>query len=500
MTVENKNVETYKFYIKILSPVHIGCGDAYEPTSFLLDENKGYLTVFNPLDFISSLSETEKKAFLELCEKGTIRSLLEIYHFLRGKSFIGRKIGVCSGFTEHYKKTLGLPLNNENKIKQELNGFIIERTAFLAGDGRPYIPGSSVKGALRTGYLNYLNKKNSLNPQRGRGANNKLEKGLLKGAFGTDPFRLVKVSDFSPVGEVEAKIIYAVNEKKKDSEYRASGPYQILEAIQPGSIFSGTIKIDPPHKKANIREKITFDTLKNYVNDFYKKENLRENNELNGINLENKMDMDDSCIVMRVGRHSGCESVTIDGHRNIRIKKKNNFVFSDKATTFWFASETSKPDNPGIKPFGWAELGEINDGLANEYNNRENNYLADKADEKNKIKNQIKDKEEEQKREEEFRLQKEQKEKELKEMEEKRRAKIEAMSPYEKSLFELGEESITEKRVIEIYNGMDSFSDDEKVEIAKALKGYWTNKNKWDKKDCSKKQIEKVKKIKSILS
>ena len=41
-------------------------------------------------------------------------------------------------------------------IRQELNQFSISRTAYNPYNNLPYIPGSSIKGALRTAYLSKL--------------------------------------------------------------------------------------------------------------------------------------------------------------------------------------------------------------------------------------------------------------------------------------------------------------------------------------------------------
>ena len=59
-------------------------------------------------------------------------------------------------------------------------------------------------------------------------------------------------------------------------------------------------------------------------------------------------------FLLRVGRHSGAESVTVDGVRNIRIKtpKDQDDRFEEEATTWWLAS--SRIDaSTGLLPFGW---------------------------------------------------------------------------------------------------------------------------------------------------
>ena len=146
--------EPDKFYIRTISPIHVGCDEVYEPTGFTIDEKECRMVVFDPFLFVSQLNDDAKREFSNLCAKGTIASILEIYKFLAGKEMQGHTVEVCRGVLEHYKQTLSLPLNNESRIRNELNSFVIPRTAFRSIDQRPYIPGSAIKGALRTSYLN----------------------------------------------------------------------------------------------------------------------------------------------------------------------------------------------------------------------------------------------------------------------------------------------------------------------------------------------------------
>lgn len=63
--------------------------------------------------------------------------------------------------------------------------------------------------------------------------------------------------------------------------------------------------------------------------------------------------------MLRIGRHSGAEAVTIEGNRHIKIMrgKGQQPKYLDHTTTIWLASETSKPNtNNGLLPFGWAVM------------------------------------------------------------------------------------------------------------------------------------------------
>ena len=347
-----------KVKLHILSPVHIGCDDVYEPTSFVIDEKKKKLIEFDPLEFIKSLSAQDRKKFTDICMQGNITSIVNIYKFLSNRQIKGREVEIANELVTHYKKVRDLPTNNEGRIKQELNQFTISRTAYNSHNNLPYIPGSSIKGAMRTGYLSQLAVEKKITGRRDKAKD--LETELLGGSFDRDPFRMVKVSDFLPVGEVKTKIVYAVNKKKKASNYEARGPFQVVEAVEKGSIFEGLINIETPEKMAGIDESIDIENLLKSINGFYNKTFEQEQKVLKEINA-GSVKRDDAFLestIIRIGRHSGAESVTIEGNRHIKIMKaRREFEFSDHATTLWLASETSKPtSNNGIIPFGWALL------------------------------------------------------------------------------------------------------------------------------------------------
>jgi len=115
--------EEQRFFIRILAPVHIGCDEVYEPTGFVIDEEQGVLHAFDPLDFVRSLSGPERQQLSNICKKGTVESILELYKFMRRKRFEGHPVAVCRGFVEHYRQTLSMSISDRRKIQQELNRF-----------------------------------------------------------------------------------------------------------------------------------------------------------------------------------------------------------------------------------------------------------------------------------------------------------------------------------------------------------------------------------------
>lgn len=380
----------YRVRLHIFSPVHIGCDDVYEPTGFMVDKSAKLLFAFDPLDFARTLSAQEKSHFLSICEKGTLESIIELYRFM-GKCTPHaewKSVPVCDGFLAIYNRVLTkLNTRNERDIKQELNNFLIARTSYLPLDQSPYIPGSALKGSLRTGWLNHVQQSRKVAVDtRDRGAAKELEKQLLGGAFDSDPFRFVKVSDLLPVGRPETRICFAVNKKKKPSKYEARGPQQILEVIrhETRSVFEGVITLHGPERGAPIRKECAVPVEKAFFTHsaaFFDHELAAEEALLQGISVpsgvRNAMVLAfgerfmKEVFPVRIGRHSGAECVTVAGVRNIRImgKKGDPPKSAGNSTTVWLAGDSSKAEN-NLHPFGWAALEILPLDSANPYPER----------------------------------------------------------------------------------------------------------------------------------
>lgn len=382
-------MQSIKVQLKIISPVHIGTGEVYEPTEFFIDPSRKELCVIDFERFCAHFSEQELKAFKALCLKGTLENLVKLYTLVdalariylnQGLSdFIVRRIGLCEGFLDHYRRVKQL---SGRDLKKEFNRFTIYRTAYSPNDNQPIIPGSSLKGALRTAVLNKRRSK-----ARGRSAQNycqgrrcdskRLESEILeypRNRFQQDPFRLVKISDFRPKGPVKTRIVYAVNRKKDGT--RARGPYQMLEVIEPGAVFEGEIAVHEaiPLKKLKNPEKdgikspLSWEEIIEAAKAFYGKERDREFEDLSRMGAGVPI-FPEKGAPLRLGRHSGAECVTIEGFRHILIRGKGRQnTYQDHATTLWLAAEFSKVHSTsGLKPFGWAAFYEANTNLQDGY-------------------------------------------------------------------------------------------------------------------------------------
>jgi len=151
----------------------------------------------------------------------------------------------------------------------------------------------------------------------------------------------------------------------------ARGPYQILEIIKEGTAFEGLLNIETPLANSDIKEPINQKALLESLNKFYYKQWQDDEKHLKSIKVNTdrmffagiisklKDTFGKSVFLVRIGRHSGAESVTIEGNRDIKINQgKNNLPKSaEESTTIWLASETFNPkNNEGLVPFGWVLL------------------------------------------------------------------------------------------------------------------------------------------------
>lgn len=516
--------ETYYYKLTLASPVHIGTGEVYEPMGFVIDQETCELISFTPAAFLGRLTSDELEKFSSICQRGTVESIQDLYKFMRQhKEFAeGERIAVSASFVRHYKQVLDKP---KFKFKNELNQFEIYRTAFNLIDNQPIIPGSSIKGAIRTAVLNSRLKENPqpvkdysnvnpkfMNKEMARESST-IQRNLLGGTFATDPFRLVKVSDFVPVEKARRKVIYAVDRKKKRTEKEAPSPYQILEIVEEGTEFWGSITVLPA--QGSIRKPITIDEISKALDSFYGAEKIREDRELTGISITPaNLKEDKDTLPLRIGRHSGAECITVRGHRQIKISPpgiRPPKFSKNGATTIWVAAASSKPvNNSGLQSMGWTILTRLSDSdLAAVKLSRQQIQVEQSKQRQAEAKAQAEKQallEEQARAAEEQRILKEKEAAARLAREEAEKKKWRSMSEGERDLAIIHGEEIanTQAPGIDplqiIWPKIEKAGPEHQKALAAAFKKRWENESgKWQKKKCSKKQFKKVQRVKEIL-
>lgn len=380
----NKTFDTVALRLTPLTPIHIGCGEDFEPTNYVIDD--GVLYHFDPARAV--LGEADRRALLNALGKGGAEALQRLQKFFhdRRQLFAGAASGcvaVARGVAEQYDKRIGQIAQYEANGGRVGNQLEIERTSHHPHTGTPYLPGSSLKGAMRTAWLDQLNRGQG-KPADERSAND-VEKRLVGGAFHTDPSRLLRVADAS--GEsIVGKVYFSTNHKKREVRDKsgqvvtAKGPCTRRESLVGGQhrALAGELRfdllpgLDASDKTPKRDHRIAgFEALAQACNRYYLPRLARECEILDQRHFGNpgwlaafgklmnqiKPQLDAGALMLlRVGRHSGAESVTLDGIRSIRIMtgKGQPPQYSDVgAKTLWLAAEREDVTRGDLLPFGW---------------------------------------------------------------------------------------------------------------------------------------------------
>ncbi len=383
-----------------LSPVHLGSGQDYEPTGYVIDE--GALYEFDGIAALQVLPGQERAKLGKILEgrptQDMLRQVQSFFHNNRERliAVSRRCVGVNPSVEAFYKERVGQVVQREDRGREVQNRLEIERTAFNPGSGAPILPGSGIKGAIRTALLDRENDGRPLSPdlKGDRNANLKLQQRLFKyrpGRFELDPMRLIRVGDASaadPAATV-TQVRFAVNRKKTeirvggklvDSQAEQRGLYQLLECLSPLQArgFRAQLSIQQSGGIASHHwpdAELRFDAqgIAQACNRFYLPALERERRLLHergfldqrwedalGELLSGPLSSalaENRAFLLRVGRHSGAESVTLNGVRNIKIIKGKGEKpdYLDHSKTIWLAADERLAQR-GLLPFGWLLL------------------------------------------------------------------------------------------------------------------------------------------------
>ncbi|MCK9607782.1 MAG: RAMP superfamily CRISPR-associated protein [Methylomonas sp.] len=375
-----------------LSPVNIGADESYEPGNYVIDTDAGALYGFDSRAAIAGLSVSEKKRLLAIVngrpDDDMLTKVQAFFHDNRDNllAFARAPIPTAQGVKSLYEKRIGKTAQHEGQGKRVINKLEIDRTFYNPIDGNPLLPGSSIKGAIRTALLDQCNNGNTHRGQNLR--NQQLQEQLFQGKFDTDPMRLVAVGDAAWQGHADkpaCQVQFAVNRKRKPvvderGNLRPSmgeNLYQLLECIAPHQYqsFHGSLTLHTPQallKNSNKLPKIhwTMQDIAKACNAFYMGlfwRELAEIKERNYINpdwirqIENLLENGllsrlnaGQAFLLRFGRHSGSEALTLDGVRSIRIMQgKGQPSKQEKQPKTWWLAADQSSDKQSLLPFGW---------------------------------------------------------------------------------------------------------------------------------------------------
>jgi CRISPR-associated protein Csm5 len=357
------NIKAY-----ILSPINIGTGNDIDPFSYVLEREEhktetgtrqgGIFYRYGFKKLLSLLGEDDFKKIKILAEKPSVLNFLEVRKMVGGlinrypDAVIKRDEIPDTGFIDKYFEERGRSGLNANREINELS----VRETFRDGVN-PVIPGSSLKGAMRTAILQKA------------GCFDRIQ-------INEDPFKCMTVSD---VVAAEAKISlgYYLNYPINDIRVQPIGLSQAAEVLRQMQT-AGTFTIGS--RLGNIRSELgdlikeclsdksaLFETVNGHYLELLKEELeiFRKGSPDNSfVKRADKNRILERCgkkeiAVLKVGFHSGALGVTFKPpHRKISVKTKNGREERERPTTMWHFSLKSGKNVKAteLEPSGWLLL------------------------------------------------------------------------------------------------------------------------------------------------
>ena len=321
----------YKIKIEILSPVHISDGTELEPLEYVIKNNKLYRIDLS--NFLSNLPLHDQNNFMSFT---STNNLVEIRKFIKDRFDIEK-----SPYFWSVKLTGTVSRLYEEKFKDIQNQ--LKMSPFIRTSDKPYIPGSSLKGSLRTALLNLWSEGINVNDlDRTDRQYDKLVEGKILNAIkerdrkqfdiDKDPFKALLVSD-SFLPDNSTFFAKLSNFNLKDGILNET-QMQIIREITNFAVagheilFDTEITVKEEILKKNNLKSFTLETILKASDTFYKKILESEKSRL----FEMKKDTYElydkifekakGGYLCRIGFGCGFESITIEKFRFLKQPEK----------------------------------------------------------------------------------------------------------------------------------------------------------------------------------
>jgi len=183
----------YHFTITPLTYLHVGSGDVIEPIKYIIKDNKLYY--LNQSNYIKHLVSLDKKRVYEVLDGSRLNEIAKYFYLKFDPKISDNWIynyPVEPSVQQEYLKNLDSQ-NNLNEIYQFIRSSMTEY---------PIIPGSSLKGSIRTAILSKMAQSsrhlpNSNNKRQVEGELLKVRGDRDRYDIPNDPFKYFKVSDIN---------------------------------------------------------------------------------------------------------------------------------------------------------------------------------------------------------------------------------------------------------------------------------------------------------------
>ncbi len=342
-----KHPESRRARLHILSPVHVGTGQELDPFSYIIRNRTLFL--IDLAKWLESHPEPDK-----------LSAMMDSDSFANTRSFI------AENFDSEDAVLCAIPLDdwpflreyqNAVRKKDPRNQVLVSPMTRNPLGTEAFIPGSSIKGAIRTAIANAFVKKTgvSRNDARGRDDYNK----KIFGPINKDPMRNLKIGDVPLTGGtviVESREFPLNPDKSLTPKGHMEAAvslchlgkpvvYPLRLSLADFDIHGETIN------PAFILECLNRFYVEKYVDEyekFFKSDRAGEiRREIASVNREVARLKTNEALV-RIGHFSHVECVTLDGVRNPRTRRGR-----DGKPLPWGVTRTLAN---GLYPFGWAKI------------------------------------------------------------------------------------------------------------------------------------------------
>lgn len=335
--------------LKIFSPIHIGTGEELDPFTYVIRD--GFVLIIDTANWI-----------YQFPDKSRLESILAAGDFAATRSFIAEhfddRTSVINAVQVNSKKLLSI---YQRAIKDRDAGkqVLIEPMIRNPLDAKPYIPGSAIKGAIRTAIANGVAMAAGVTSAdagpRGPDYNEK-----IFGRIQNDQMKWLKIGDV--VLTDPSTVIMEAKEFSKNPS-KPLTPKNFVEAT------IGSCNSDGSHEyPLSLRlapfvlhgQKINPTSLIDVLNAFYltkfDEEYRKFFTQPHATDVRRQMTHLTASVVglgpnealIRIGRFSHVECVTLDGVRKPRTRRGRDGRPLPYGTTRTLAD--------GVLPFGWAKI------------------------------------------------------------------------------------------------------------------------------------------------
>ncbi len=221
-----------EFKLKIVSPIFIGSGNKLTPLNYIIKGN--YLYKIKESAFIKYLLDDDKKRFMQIVDSDNIGNINRYYldkFDINNKDLYFTRLSITTELSKKYNSIIS-SYDNQGLIDEFITNSLT---------GKPYIPGSSLKGSFRTAILTKLLKQQRINPD----APKDIEMTLLKTindrgnpSIPDDPFKHFKIGDMFFTQSLK------VSKSENIKPGRNSSIPEFREVLMPSeNVISGQISV-----------------------------------------------------------------------------------------------------------------------------------------------------------------------------------------------------------------------------------------------------------------